>query len=481
MAKYAIVIAVEKYADKVPPVLYAESDADAVSAAFVALDFEVTLLKSAQATKARIESAIRKRATALTEDDTVFVFYAGHGFAKNETNYLTSHDFDHKDWVGTSVDLRAAVFEPLRKSKAKRVVLFLDACQSGMPADPNIRDIISGLNDEELEEFVNSSEFYVCFSACKADETSYSDGSVKHGIWTHHLLEAIEGRASSAMIMGIVTSSTLQDHLATQVPLTVRTVRKAPDVQTPWACGAMNKQFVIADLKPILAARKAAKLAGAKQITEAILRGEKTQGVRYLSGFHKGHTVPDRVSNTTIEFVRRIAEEDLKEHLDKVFEGLKGDLGYKRNEIREQSNGFVTPHFEYQVTIGLDDSDPSVAIWHHRVSKMVDKDVIFSDEFAQTFGKFLNTAEYEFTSDFDVEAFIDLIEGLESGEIEVDYKRGEPECDLYIEGFDGVLHLTPVGVSVSGVPGGTPRKLLEAIPQAQKLIAAKKDIPLLPL
>ena len=481
MASFAIVVAVESYADtSIPQVRFAEKDARAVEAALDALGFRTTALLSARATQATIRSTIRRMAASLTTDDTIYFFYAGHGFSKNDHNYLTCADTIRGDLVRTSIALRADVFDALRSSASKRVVLFLDACESGMTADPSMRGIIASLNDEELEAFFKDSEFYVCFASCKSDESSYSSGTVHHGIWTYHLVEALKGRAKLAMEKGLVTSTLLQDYLAKEVPLMVRSVRAVPDPQTPWACGAMNKQFVVADLREVLAVAKQQKLAAAKQITQAFLFGRTAHDVKMLSGFRKGNRVPDNVSNATVSFVERIAQDDLSKHMDAIHESLRSHLGYKRRDLKPTFNSIVTPHFEYAVTIGLDPADPSICIWRHAVTNMTDKDVIFSEGFERTFTRFLDTAEYEFRSEFEVEDFIDLVEDLDSDEITVNYRRGEPECDVHINSFDGILHVTPTGVQITGVTNSTPRRLLEAVGSAQALLVAKK-MPALPL
>lgn len=480
MSSYAVIVAVEHYSDKrISKVAYAENDGRAVDAALTALGFTTTLLLSAKATKATIESAVRRGAGALTADDTFFFFFAGHGFSKDDKNYLKCHDTVQGDQAKTSVELQA-VFTAVRKSQAKRVALFLDACETGSEADLTVRGIFSVMNDRELEDFFKDTEFYVCFAACKADESSYSHGSVNHGIWTYHLVEALAGRAPLAMERGLVTSITLQNYLAKQVPLMVRSVRQKPDPQTPWACGAMSKEFVIADVRPILKAQQAQKLAAAKEITQAYLLGAKSQKVTRLSGFRKGHHVPDNVSSATKRFVATISEEDLKDHLDAIYRGLKDTLGYKKSEISIEPRGFTTADFQYSVSIDLDPDDTSSVVWHHRVEKMVDRDVIFSDEFAAVFKAFIDTAEYELATEFDVSAFIELIEDLDSDEITVHEERGAEECEVRVKGFDGVLVVGPYSVRVTGVRNATPRQLLEGMASAQKLLVAK-SVPALPL
>lgn len=218
---YAIVIAVEHYIDAaIPDVLYAEADAKAFADALAPLGFnraDIHMLLSDAATMATIESLVGRVARSLTADDTLYLFYAGHGFSSNGANYLTCRDTNLADLVATSVRLQK-VFDVLRKSKVKRVAIFLDACESGMPADLSVRSVFSHFAEHELEAFFRDAEFYVCFASCKADEKSYSSGAHKHGIWTHHLIEALSGKAPLAMTNGLVTSMTLQNYLAAEVP-----------------------------------------------------------------------------------------------------------------------------------------------------------------------------------------------------------------------------------------------------------------------
>src|SRR5437660_11276195 len=43
---------------------------------------------------------------ALTEDDKLFLFYAGHGFSKYGHNYITCPDTDLDDLADTSISLQ---------------------------------------------------------------------------------------------------------------------------------------------------------------------------------------------------------------------------------------------------------------------------------------------------------------------------------------------------------------------------------------
>ena len=108
--KFAVLIAVERYADpRWDEVRFAEADARDLSAALLELGVPIdsqSLLINQDATKARIDSRLRRAVDALLEDDELFIYYAGHGFAEVNQNYLTCHDSEVLDMVRTSVSCR---------------------------------------------------------------------------------------------------------------------------------------------------------------------------------------------------------------------------------------------------------------------------------------------------------------------------------------------------------------------------------------
>jgi Caspase domain len=89
--RVAIVIAIEEYSDgRIPKVRFAEADATAFAAALeIAAPVDKVVLLSAKATKTSINSKIRQHVKTLTDEDELFLFYAGHGFSKNGYNFIT--------------------------------------------------------------------------------------------------------------------------------------------------------------------------------------------------------------------------------------------------------------------------------------------------------------------------------------------------------------------------------------------------------
>jgi len=484
---YAITVGVESYqAKSIATVDFADADATDVAQALRDLGFTTEVLTSQNATKTTIESRVNLVSKRLTADDTLYFFYAGHGFSSSGKNYITCHDTQPGDLERTSIQLQA-VLEVFRRSKGKRIALFLDACESGMLADLSQRGIFSVMNDQELTDFFADSEFYACFSACKSDESSYPYGAKKHGIWTFHLLQALRGNAKLAMEGGLVTSTSLQNYLAREIPKTIRTVRTDLAAQTPWACGSMSKEFVVADLRPILAARQAARLGSAKKMTQATLKGQSTQDIRRLSGFNKRyHHVPTAATSATDSFVANIAKDDLKEHLDRTYEALKAALGYKRSELQpggpdEGSATIQTPHFRYEVRVCVDPDDPSCALWRHEISQISDQNVVLSDEFERALGKHVDTVEYELATAFDVEEFIDHVEEAQPDGVTIRYPPDASECSVTIDGFDGTLVLTAGSIILTGLRKPTPRALVKGLHSGTGLLVQRKALMLPPV
>ena len=130
----AFIVAVEKYqGGNISPVEFAEADAQAVLESLKysgVKEDDIVVLLSATATKTTIESKLKTFMRTVNESDQLFFFYAGHGFSENGSNYITCHDTQSEDPSNTSISLQN-LFQQLRASPCRRVMLFLDSCHSG--------------------------------------------------------------------------------------------------------------------------------------------------------------------------------------------------------------------------------------------------------------------------------------------------------------------------------------------------------------
>src|SRR5208337_346400 len=127
--KFALILAVEQYLNsEITPVKYAENDANEFAKALNLHGYEpsnIRLLLSSAATKATVESRLNSMLSHAGEDDYVTIFYAGHGFAENEHNYLTCADTIRDDLVRTSIPLHSILLS-IRKSRCNHILIFLD-------------------------------------------------------------------------------------------------------------------------------------------------------------------------------------------------------------------------------------------------------------------------------------------------------------------------------------------------------------------
>lgn len=486
MKKYAVLIAVENYQDSaISQVTFARRDAEEFSKALELNGFEKAnqlILIDNQATKAVVESRVRKVIRQLQNGDILFFYYAGHGFSKGSRNFITSFDTLDADWDGTSVPL-APLFGEMQASQSNRIALFLDCCESGIKATPGIRGIYDNLKEHELEAFLNDAKHCLCFAACRSDESSYPSGSLKHGIWTYHVIEAFKGEAMLALERGILTANSLQNYLKAEVPRTIRKTFSGTCNQTPWMYGAMNGDFMLADLRSILEERRNKASKGNGYIRQVSFTAKEAEGLRSLSGWKKTYRIPDRFTEATRSFASSCASDELKEDLDSVFDALKKAFKFGRRDLTvsqpEDGTGtIITPYFNYSVYVELNAKDLDEVIWIRTVDSIVAPEQISSDAFAEVFDDVFDTLEFSLPIKVELEDFIDAVEAAKNPDVSLDYDREVTYCDIQISGASGKLRLSSNQLSLSyGVPTGT-AKLIESFVTTRKLIQ-RQALPLI--
>jgi uncharacterized caspase-like protein len=143
-----LTVGVDKYHDAYSPLNFPDADADAIESFFKTqkesgkpfADVRIWQgLRDETATKQGIRDALSAMAKEVKEDDVVFLFFSGHGRVPPGQEmfyyipFLSSDDASIVDpneqrAVGVSTAMLA---EAIRNLAARRVVLVVDACQSG--------------------------------------------------------------------------------------------------------------------------------------------------------------------------------------------------------------------------------------------------------------------------------------------------------------------------------------------------------------
>ncbi|MEZ6060047.1 MAG: hypothetical protein R3C19_06780 [Planctomycetaceae bacterium] len=204
----------------------------------------------------------------------------------------------------------------------------------------------------------------------------------------------------------------------------------------------------------------------AGMIDVALVR-EQTTRVRDLSGFRKGHQVPAEASDRASAFVARIAAADLSRDLDEHFAQFRRQFRFRRTELQvsDPENGAArisTPWFDYRVSVTLDSTKTSQAIWRRQVSEFRSPEQLFSGEFASVFGQSFDTVEFTPPAMIDLEAFIDHVEDRDDNSLTIEYDRRSTWCELSIDEIPARMVVRSDLVSLIARQPQIPAQLLES-------------------
>jgi uncharacterized caspase-like protein len=168
------------------------------------------------------------------EDDLVLFAFSGHGCqAKSgnesgaaERQYLIASDTSgRRDRLEKSALSIEELHKSLQKSKARQKLLILDACHSG--------GSIEGEKDAEGDSLnpglLPRRKGFAHLCSCAADQKSWEDEKLGHGVFTHFLIKGLEGAADRQLEGnhdGQVTLSELSDYVGSNVKAHVWQMKK---------------------------------------------------------------------------------------------------------------------------------------------------------------------------------------------------------------------------------------------------------------
>lgn len=165
-------------------------------------------------------------ARSAKKDDTVFIFFAGHGAPEVDprgverdglAKYLVPADADPDDLYSTALpmDELHAIFGRI---EAERVVAFLDACYSGAAGGRTFaaKSTRAGSLDDQFLERLTRSKGRAIVTASRPSEVSLELDELRHGVFTYFLLEGLKG-AADLNRDGIVTLQELYEYVEQRV------------------------------------------------------------------------------------------------------------------------------------------------------------------------------------------------------------------------------------------------------------------------
>lgn len=193
--KYAILIGINRYHESLGQLKYAVNDCRCVASVLTEgpdgfPPDHVLLITDDQPedrrpTYANIHSWLASYLAQAQDDDTVLVYFAGHGREHGGKAYLLPGDATLQTVHVTGIPV-GYVQELLGRCKARQKLLVLDACHSGAG-----RDVVA-MSGSMMDQIAAGKGVYT-ITSCDADELSHEWDEKKQGVFSYYFAEALSG------------------------------------------------------------------------------------------------------------------------------------------------------------------------------------------------------------------------------------------------------------------------------------------------
>jgi uncharacterized caspase-like protein len=219
---------------------FARADAQAIAKFFTDRGSKLfaavnaTTLVDEQASRANILQAAASIAERARPEDVVVIYFAGHGISVEQTYFLLPHDM--QDEVSLDSDVRTfglsdrTLLEVLRKIKALKKVLILDAC--GAAGASALEILARGPAGERAAlEMLARAEGVFVIAASTPQQEAIEIPELGHGVLTYAILGGLGAWGNPAGV-DAVTMHQLLSYISQKVPELAarygRTTRQVP-------------------------------------------------------------------------------------------------------------------------------------------------------------------------------------------------------------------------------------------------------------
>jgi hypothetical protein len=199
--KLAFLAGVERYEkDGFEPLNFAEDDALELKAELDKLGFTTTALVGKDATLTGLNRGLANlyaSSKKLKREDVVLVFLSGHGVQKLVSRNIGGKAVEkeepffcpidaHKNDIHTLLNLNDVLQRLRDDSGSGNNIVLMDACRESL-------DKGKGIDGSTIEALPNK---LALFFAAQSGHRSYESRKLRHGIFTHYLLEGLRGKAA---------------------------------------------------------------------------------------------------------------------------------------------------------------------------------------------------------------------------------------------------------------------------------------------
>ncbi len=187
-------------------------------------------------------SRLKRLASALGPDTEVMVYYSGHGVPDETTReaYLLPVDADALN--NEAAYSLTQFYHDLQQTGAKDVMVFLDACFSGMARDDNPLVKARGVAIKARNTEPGGDMFVL--SATSGQETAMPYREKNHGMFTYYLLKKLQ------QTKGNVTLKELSDYVREQVARSSEIENHKPQTPTVTLSGRMRDGYADIKMRP---------------------------------------------------------------------------------------------------------------------------------------------------------------------------------------------------------------------------------------
>jgi uncharacterized caspase-like protein len=163
--------------------------------------FDVTLLKDGQATRDAILDAITQFQTTLKDDDSLLIYYAGHGYAVKNPDGRT---YDKAYWLPADANgnnsshriIADDLTSDIREIKARHVLVISDSCYAGGLTRDGADAVIPAARQAFVAKMLSGRSRNLMASG--GDEPVSDNGPGGHSVFAAAVLNALE-RSDGAM------------------------------------------------------------------------------------------------------------------------------------------------------------------------------------------------------------------------------------------------------------------------------------------
>lgn len=250
---YALLIGVDDYHD---PFFHSlpQTTHDVVGLENLLMQFGYTVLAlhchqqdpKRKPTKANIDAALNKISHEVrpydgkNPGDLLLVHFGGHGeIGSDGKAYIIPSDNRKSMLAETAIDLEAFK-KKIVEINAQAKILFLDTCHAGIE---RVREA-GGMSPQFERHIFMEAEGTATLAACMRHEMAYNHENSSHGVFTHYLLEGLNGKAAQKG-KRFITFDDLKNYVTDEVKTWAEARRKK---QTPNAISHLMGDLPLVEL-----------------------------------------------------------------------------------------------------------------------------------------------------------------------------------------------------------------------------------------